>query len=150
MKHNTYSYLRSTPTRYFFISIGKRRIVKVVDFIPTARKNIVNMGFGDLQPDGSINDSISSNNGDLIKVLSTVIDIFRDFTIKNPDIEIFFIGSTAERTRLYGRILKTHYEEFRKNYIISIIAKSRNGFERIDFDPNVSIEYLGFLIKRIN
>ena len=67
MRHITYSYIRSTPTRYYFISVGKRRIIKVVDFVPTANRRIYNMGFGDLKTDGSINDSARSDNGFIIK-----------------------------------------------------------------------------------
>jgi hypothetical protein len=35
--------------------------------------NLYNLGFGDLLPDGKIDDKVTSNNGDIIKVLSTVI-----------------------------------------------------------------------------
>jgi hypothetical protein len=51
-----------------------------------------NLGFGDLLPDGSLDVNVKSNNGGILKVLSTVIYITRDFTTRFPAIEIFFIG----------------------------------------------------------
>jgi len=57
-----------------------------------------------LTPDGSIDDTVKSNNGDILKVLATVVQIARIFISQFPNAEIFFIGSTDERTRLYARI----------------------------------------------
>src|SRR5580700_8060662 len=45
-----------------------------------------------------------SNNGDMVKVLATVVQIIRDFAIQFPDIKLIFFGSSQERTNLYGRI----------------------------------------------
>jgi len=102
-----YPYKRLRPKRYIFISTGKKSIEKVVDFVPLGPGNIMNLAFGDLLPDGTIDDQVNSNNGDIIKVLATVIDILRHFTIQYPKAEIYFEGSTEERTKLYGRIIRT-------------------------------------------
>jgi hypothetical protein len=74
----------------FLPVLVKKRIEKVVDFVPIGIKNIMNLGFGDLLPDGSVDDTANSNNGDLIKVLATVIGILRDYTAEYPQVEIFF------------------------------------------------------------
>jgi hypothetical protein len=58
-----YPYKRLKPKRYLFVSDGKKRIAKVVDFVPLGIGNILNMGFGDLLPDGSLDDKANSNNG---------------------------------------------------------------------------------------
>src|SRR5882672_2497428 len=107
-----YAYERPHSRRYVFISDGKKRIKKVVDFIPLKAKNFMNLGFGDLLSDGSVDDKANSNNGDILKVLSTVVDILKHFTARNPGIVIFFAGTTEERTKLYARILKTYYGSF--------------------------------------
>jgi hypothetical protein len=73
MSHVPYSYKKVHSRRYVFMSVGKIEIKKVVDFVPLKTKNFMNMGFGDLLPDGSIDDTVSSNNGDIIKVLTTFI-----------------------------------------------------------------------------
>jgi hypothetical protein len=151
MTYLPYSYKRPHSERYIFTSVGKKRIEKVVDFVPIGVKNIMNLGFGDLLPDGSVDDTANSNNGDLIKVLATVLGILRDYTAEYPQAEVFFAGSTFERTKLYTRILKTYYPTFSKEFTISAIKGSENANNRIPFDPMATnIEYLGFLIKRIN
>ncbi len=145
-----YPYKRPAARRYIFISMGKKRIEKVVDFIPLKAKNTMNLGFGDLRPDGSINYKSNSNNGDILKVLATVVDIIKHFTSRHPDIIIFFTGSTIERTRLYARILKTYYQIFNKEFMVYGITGTDNDNEITPFDPQSGMEYLAFLIKRIN
>lgn len=109
----------------------------------------MNFGFGDLMADGSINYRANSNNGDILKVLATVVDILRHFTSMHPEIILFFTGSTIERIRLYTRILKTYYALFSKDFIVYGIAGTENENKIIPFDPQSGIEYFGFLIKRI-
>lgn len=75
-------------------------------------------GFGDLLPDGSINDKANSNNGDILKVMATVVDILKHFTARYPGKVIYFVGSTDERTRLYGRILRTYYYSFSQEFAL--------------------------------
>jgi hypothetical protein len=52
-----------------------------VDFTPTSIKNLYSLSFGDLLPDGSIDDMADSNNGDILRVLSTVVQIIKDFIL---------------------------------------------------------------------
>jgi len=96
MTQVAYPYKRLQSRRYLFISDGKKRIAKVVDFIPLGIGNIVNIGFGDLLPDGSMDDKVNSNNGDIIKVLATVVDILRHFTTQNPRVIAGVIGIKNE------------------------------------------------------
>jgi len=146
MTQVTYPYKRVRSKRYVFISFGKKRIEKVVDFVPVGVGNIVNLGFGDLLPDGSIDDTSNSNNGDLVKVLATVIDILRHFANQNPNAEVFFNSSTPERTRLYNRIVRTYYSSFSQEFAISGIILVEEQLQAIPFESNR--EYLGFLVKR--
>jgi hypothetical protein len=90
----------------------------------------------------------NSNNGDIGMVLATVIGILKDFTAEFPQAEIYFSGSTPERTRLYARILKTYFAFFSKEYKITAIVGSDNDNQQVLFDPDSRIEYLGFLVKR--
>ena len=50
----TYKHLHSK--RYFFVSEGKEKIAKVVEFAPFGIEGIMNLCFGDLLPDNSIDD----------------------------------------------------------------------------------------------
>jgi hypothetical protein len=77
MTYVPYSYKRVAPRRYIFTSVGRYEIKKVVEFVPLKAKNVVNLGFGDLLPDGSFDDKANSNNGDILKVLATVVHILK-------------------------------------------------------------------------
>lgn len=150
MTQVSYPYQRRGSRRYGFISNGKKRIEKVVDFIPLKTRHRFNLGFGDLSPDGTIDDKVNSNNGDIVKVLATVVAILRNFTEQNPQAEIYFEGSTVERTVLYGRILKTYYTTFSKEFSIACILNDGNDFQMVPFDSSSDQKYLAFLIKRIS
>lgn len=148
MSHISYPFEQIRPTRYKFFSLGKNKIEKIVDFVPLKTKDLINLGFGDLLPDGSIDDKITSNNGDIGRVLATIVMILKHFTAQRPDAIIYFCGSTPERTRLYTRILKIYYTEFTKEFKIYGILSAKQNNQRFPFDPNAQLDYFGFLIKR--
>jgi hypothetical protein len=150
MTHIPYPYKQIQSYRYFFVSTGKQKIAKVVDFVPFRKFNAVNLAFGDLRADGSIDDKNVSNNGDIVKVLATVIEILRRFTESEPDVMIYIEGSTSERTKLYTRILKNYYPLFSKEFNIVGIVNLNNERKTVLFDIKSDVEYLAFLIKRIN
>jgi hypothetical protein len=149
MNRTAYTYENPSVTRYTFTSVGKRKIKKVVEFSRFGVRNTFNLAFGDLLPDGVIDDLANSNNGDITKVLATVIRILRDFTIKKPRAYIAFTGSTKERMKLYSRILKFHYPEFSNEFKISGFVQVGEGYEKIPFDPARLEEYIVYIIKRI-
>lgn len=151
MGHPSYSFSCNKASRYTFTSEGKRRIEKIVEFTPTNINDIFNLAFGDVSPDGAINDLANSNNGDMLKVLSTIIHILEDFTTRYPHAGVFFSGSTDERTLLYMRVIKTYSTAFRTAFDIRAIIKSECGYRQIAFvEPLPDAEYIAFLIKRIS
>ena len=150
MTYVPYAYKRVAPRRFVFTSVGRNEIKKVVEFVPLKAKNVVNLGFGDLLPDGSFDDEANSNNGDMLKVLATVVYILKHYTSQHPEIMVFFTGSTKERTRLYTRIIRTYYSLFTKEFVLYGIIGTDRDNETILFDAEAELEYLAFLIKRIN
>jgi hypothetical protein len=156
MTHPSYSYDRHYATRYTFVSKGRKgAILKAVQFTQTSVKNILNLSFGDLQPDGRIDDTVNTNNNDIIKVIATVIDIVNDFTSENPGIRIVFTGSSQTRTSMYFRILKMYRDAFSKTYVITGLVKDGNprltggqSFKEVPFEPESGDEYSAFFIKR--
>jgi hypothetical protein len=150
VSHIPYPHKRPHPRRYIFISEGRLKIEKVVDFQSTGIRDVMNLSFGDLLPDGSVDDKVNSNNGDLLKVMATVVDILKSFTTRYPEVEVFFTGSTDERTKLYTRILKTYHSSFNKEFAITAITGTEKDNDLVPFNPAADQEYLAFLIKRIN
>ena len=149
MKHSAYPYNSTAQTnRYTFTSVGKKSIVKQVIFTYTGIDNIINMGFGDLQPDGSIDDKANSNNGDMIKVLATIVQVLGKFVSEYPEAKIFFSGSTLERTKLYTRIIRAYYEDFSKNFMITGIIKEGERYIEYSFHPQAEMEFEGFYIEK--
>jgi len=149
MSYLPYSYKQVHPRRFVFYSLGKKHIEKIAEFTPIGIDNLVNLGFGDLRPDGSVDDIANSNNGDLIKVLSTVIEILKHFTAQHPDIIIHFKGSSEERDRLYRRILNTYYSSFVEDFDISALTLDKEKPRIVPFDPLTKEDYARYFIKRI-
>jgi hypothetical protein len=142
-----YPHYKQFAYRYTFTSVGKERIEKMAIFSTSPIENLYNFGFGDLMHDGSIDHRIRSNNGDLIRVLATVINIIKTSLKTHPSATVFFVGSTPTRTDLYRRILKTHYNSFSNDFIISALIEDKNNLKETPFDPISPNQYLGFLIK---
>jgi hypothetical protein len=78
-----------------------------------------------------------------------VVHITRDFTTRFPAVEIFFIGSTEERTKLYARILKMYHREFKKEFKISGLIQKLNSYTAVPFEANDAFDYFAFLIRKI-
>jgi hypothetical protein len=149
MYQAAYAYDHPDVTRYTFTSVGRKRIEKIVEFTELGYEKVFNLAFGDLMADGSVDDRSNSNNGDIVKVLATVISILKDFTSENPGAYVAFTGSTEERMKLYTRILKSYYSVFNKEFKISGFIKAGDDFKEVQFDPKSTLNYTVFLIKRI-
>ena len=76
--------------QYLFESKGDRSIIKAIEYSPLKRQDgkiIYNLGFGDYDiANGTIIDDIDSNNGDMRKVFSTVLNtVLHFFKTHNDD-----------------------------------------------------------------
>jgi hypothetical protein len=128
------------------VSYGKERIVKIAAFDWLTDRDYFAFNFGDVLEDGSFDVYANSNNGDMLKVLITIINIIKEFANEHPFKRIFFTGSTAKRTALYHRILKNHYIDFNNGFIITALIRERNSIQEAAFDPTSQREHLGFFI----
>lgn len=150
MNQPSYLFTRVSSERYVFISSGKQEIKNAVEFTASDRPNLYNIAFGDQLTDGTIDDTVKSNNGDIVKVLATVVKILTAFIVEFPQATIVFVGSSNERTKLYGRILRTYYLNFSREYIITAFKLLEGVFEEVPFDPAViAIDYHAFFVRKI-
>ncbi len=104
----------ASENQYVFESIGKNgTIIKVVELVEM-QDNVYNLGFGDFNPiTGQINDDVKSENGDMVKVLATVLNIANQFlTENNPMTYVHFKGSDLLRNRLYQIAINQYHDEF--------------------------------------
>ena len=110
MASKGYTVTKRSTTRYEFVSIGpKGQIRKRIEFTPLRRRGYYNVAFGDVMKDGRVNDTVYSNNQDIVKSISTVIDTMKDFLRETPNAKLVFTGSTDDRTEFYRRILSRHF-----------------------------------------
>jgi hypothetical protein len=79
-----------------------------------------NLGFGDLQG-VHINDSVVSNNHDIVKLIGTVAKIAYDFSDKFPKRGIEITPVDEKRKRLYNHVFRRHYEVINLNFHIICI-----------------------------
>jgi hypothetical protein len=110
---------------YTFESVGKTTIKKVVEYTKVnpiyldlpSNIEVYNLGFGDWDDEiNDFKDKITSNNGDMEKVLATVANTVFSFWRNYPDASIFFQGSQIQgeeplRTYLYQRKIERYFEE---------------------------------------
>ncbi len=124
---------------YEFNSEGpKGTIKKMVQFTETATVNVFNLAFGDYDEETKlINDISVSNNGDSLKILTTVASTVYAFTEKYPKAWIFATGSNNVRTRLYRMGITNNLAEIKEDFEIFGLTKEGAWIEFVigeDFD----------------
>ncbi len=94
---------------YTFHSEGlKGTITKVVEFerIRVAKWHLYNCAFGDFEPESlQINDSVLSDNGDVFRVMETLVEIVRDFLAQQAHFMVYIFGTDVRRLHLYQYLI---------------------------------------------
>jgi hypothetical protein len=126
-----------------FVSVGKKEIIKIVEFQKTTKTAVYNLAMGDRVDKRSFSDMEISNNGDIKKVLTTVVNIVQIYTKKYPARSIFIAGNTTLKTSAYQRIIRMYYPVFINEFDIwgYIDPDTKEKF-------NVRNNYVAFIVKR--
>ena len=133
----------SDALRFEFESLSpQKQIRKVVEYTPLPQNsNVYNLGFGDLKEDGTIDDLVVSDNKDMEKVLTTVIQTIFRFFESRPQNTILFLGSTESRTRLYQIVIAKNIDTM--GDLLQI-----RGIRNAEVEEFVKgVNYEGFLIN---
>lgn len=132
-------------TGFSFTSSGDKGQFQIgVQFTLFVEPSLYNLGFGVLDENGEIDDSIVLNNGDRNKILATVAGVAQIFLHQHPKTSIFFAGNTSARTRLYRRAISINYHELNKSFnIVGIADDLENSLE--SFVPGKN--YLAFIVQ---
>ena len=138
-----YHFIRSSSGNvYSFTSIGRTVIEKLVTFYEEDL-NLYNLALLDLDEKGDpLPLTHVSNNGDILKVLTTVEAILNDFLTLHAEAIVFITGTDDRRTHIYHSRLVKKLKEGDKYIIVGVRAD--NTCEPLN--PNA--DYEGFFIFR--
>jgi hypothetical protein len=130
MKKEGYEFISEKDLYYSFLSIGKKEIPKIVIF-QIIDENTYNLVLADFDfSTTKFSDTIVSNNGDLGKIMATVLKIILHFIDNHPDSRIILQGNTATKRQLYNRMLNNYYSELSAFiYVEVLIYKQLKEFE---------------------
>ncbi len=89
-------------TVFWFESANNDKIVeKEVRYTATFLPDMYSLALLDVLPDGTVSDVSRPRQGDVEKVLATVIQTIHTFLATRPTATVAFAGSADARTRLY-------------------------------------------------
>ena len=127
-----------------FLSEGsKGKIDKIIQFSETNLKGFYNLAFGDKNIEtGELDNLAVSNNGDMEKVLATVVAAVLAFTERMPEAYIYATGNTSARTRIYRMGIMKYYNEIVESF--DFFGETENDLET--FVKNK--DYNGFVVIR--
>lgn len=123
----------SSFLRFEFYSTGPKGRVKKQVIFKAFENNptVFNIGFGDVDKEGNINDLIITGNDDSQKVLATVALTIIKFFEKYPSCYVFATGSTKGRTRLYRIGISNNIKEIEETFdVFGFINNKWEKFEK--------------------
>lgn len=123
MNNEKYEDVKSSldKSKYNFMSRGKNgSIEKFIQYnnVHPELPQLYNLGFGHSIGENSIDDTVRADNGDMMKVLSTVAFTVHDFIEHHPGAVVYIRGTDPVRTRVYQIAINKHYDEIIKDYEI--------------------------------
>jgi len=141
--------------KYFFLSEGKEEVLKAVHYMYSNKLNdtrVYNLGFGDYTiDDDKFDDKVNTANGDVYKVLNTVLFTIPRFFEKFPDSCLAVQGSDSNpdfyvnckptctkgcidickkqdgRINAYNNFVNKNYDKLSKEYIFYGGIKTNEG-----------------------
>jgi hypothetical protein len=130
---------------YFFLSSGKRGIIKKFIIYQTLATNQYNLAFGDWDEKKlMLDNSARSNNGDRNKVIATVALTIADFLKFHPFSEVLIKGSTPARTRFYQMGLNKYWSEIENQFMVK--GNTKGNWE--NFKKGVAYEAFAIKAKK--
>ncbi len=137
MVKNVYSLRQNDDaTQFVFFSEGRKgRIMKAVIISPYDG-NRWNLAFGDVQPDGEINDSVLTNNQDIARVIGTVAQAALLFSGKYPERTLVIFPVDEKRRWLYNLVFRRRLMEIRSFFEI----RGKRGHLWEDYKPTMNYD----------
>jgi hypothetical protein len=126
MIQDSYEYFDLKDSILFsFESEGANGIILKIIIFTLNEDGTWNLAFGDWQ-NNDINDSVISNNQDIVRVISTVAKVTYVFFDNYPDATVVIKPVDEKRKKLYNIVFKRHYDVITLNFhIFAIINRER-------------------------
>ena len=106
-----------------FESDGRQRLRKRVQFdLIYSDEHIYNLSLCTVLPDGNLDCTSDTKNGDMDSVLETTAHIGILYINQFPERKVFLRGSDAKRSRKYQMGINRYLMELSKNYFIEGVA----------------------------
>lgn len=109
---------------FYFVSLndqGSNPIFKIITYKPVDKYGIryYNLGFGDYNKDtGLPDDRVTSNNGDMRKILETVVSTLKFFFQEHPDKIVHIDGSDQTRRDYYHKLINDYWYRIQEFYFV--------------------------------
>lgn len=139
-------------TVFEFTSSGKNgRIRKAIKFTQTLNGNVYNLGFGDIvfsdEATIEIDDDTLSNNGDLEKVIATVVHSVYLFVEHHPDMYILFGSSNKAKLRMYRMFLSRNLTQILQSFTVyGAIHNEKGQLVNVPFNSATDVD--GYFVIR--
>jgi hypothetical protein len=133
MKNEHYPFVKNVESSYFeFESIGPKGVIRKVIAIEFMDENAWNIAFGD-KTDADWTDKSISNNGDMVKVIATVIAAVLEFSATYPTRNLVIQPLDERRKSLYNLVFQKNMEDIEQ---IFEIWGSFNG-DFLEYSPQI-------------
>lgn len=131
---------------YRFVSVGKHGEIPKIVIFQKVEENYFNLFLSDFVNNAIGDDRGVTDNGDLPKVMATVIQIIGLFLDRYARASILITGSDSIRKRLYARIIHNHYEELSAIYEVQCTEASGLAYKPYFVSDKEYVPY-SFLIR---
>jgi hypothetical protein len=135
---------------FYFVSknpFSGNPIYKVVTYGPLIRYGVVyySLGFGDYDEiTGLSNDKAISNNGDMRKILGTVVSTLKIFFSEHPYEVVHIEGSDQTRKDYYHKLINDYWYNIQELYLVE---GCNNGVVEV-FQKGMKYEFILISLKK--
>ena len=124
--NNFYSYNVYNNFMIFeFDSIGIKGTIKKAIIYEQVKHNTYNLALVNVVDDKYDDDLIETNNGDIVKILTTIYQSINDFFDRYPDCYVEIIGNTEQKVKLYSKLVERYYNILIDKYQLNGYFKNK-------------------------
>jgi hypothetical protein len=129
-QHYPVHYRSGETHQFWFVSVGRRNVIKCVQLdLLEENPDVYNLCLYDVNEDsGELSDSLVSNNGDLLKLFSTIAVCLKSFFHIDSFASISFQGNTVSRNRLYRMWISKFKPYWQDEFDIEVQENNGNEF----------------------